>query len=286
MKLITSQFSQEHGQFHAILSTAFCGVIIAAAVFSIPAIGQSATVISAQNNSSTVTPAASSSSNNSSEAEDEDENTENSADTDEEETVVPEKPLPIPPTKTEPATKTPASKPPPAVDANADAAGWHLLTPDYLEDKLQVRFGMGIGGGTKEFSADKLGFSLESTYSPTKKWFGGARFSSLSGVKTDADESYVAQTFLAGAGIEQRFQGSKFLNLLRLRESGFAGLSRLSHLELTSSDSQKSTYGAAFAINFSADFMVWEKCYLFTGMGAQFGNAMWIDAQLGAAAYF
>jgi opacity protein-like surface antigen len=222
--------------------------------------------------------------NTSNEASEEEEGEGDDTESDSQKSKEPEKakpearpPAPLKKEETKPST--------PAVDQSA-ANEWHLLTPEWAENKLQVRFGLGLGGGTKEFAADRLGFAAEAAYYWKENVFTGVHYSSISGVKTSNDESYAGQSFLLGGGVQQKLKGSKFLESLAFRGAGFLGFSRLSHWDLANFKFQKPIYSAAGSINVSLDWSVWEKSFLFVGAGSQLGKAQWTDAQLGVASFF
>jgi opacity protein-like surface antigen len=220
--------------------------------------------------------------NTSNEASEEEEGDDTESDSDkskEPEKAKPDAPPPAPLKKEERKPSTPV------VDQST-ANEWHLLTPEWAENKLQVRFGLGLGGGTKEFAADRLGFAAEASYYLKENIFTGVRYSSISGVKTSDDESYAGQSFLLGGGVQQKLKGSKFLESLAFRGAGFLGFSRLSHWDLANFKFQKPIYSAAGSINVSLDWSVWEKSFLFIGAGSQLGKAQWIDAQVGVASFF
>ncbi len=162
-----------------------------------------------------------------------------------------------------------------------DSRDYHLETPDVLDDLLAIRLGFGLGTGTKEFSPDHMGFSLEANYTVHNNVFAALRYTSISGVKSIDDQSYVAQTYLIGGGVEQKFKEK-----MRFRESGYIGISHLHAWDLVFFGTTKSTYGFTPAANFSFDYQVWEKSFVTTGLGMQLGKAAWYDIQFGVAAYF
>jgi hypothetical protein len=218
-------------------------------------------------------------SNEGSESEESDDTENSSEENKEPEKAKPEATPPAPIKKEEPKPATPA--------VNQSAANeWHLLTPDWAENKLQMRLGVGFGGGTKEFSADRLGFAAEAAYHLKENTFTCFRYSSITGVKTLDDESYAGQSILLGGGVKQKFKGSRFAETLALREAAYVGFSRISHWDLANFTFQKPIYSPAASINVSVDWSVWEKSFLFIGAGGQLGKARWLDAQVGAASFF
>lgn len=157
----------------------------------------------------------------------------------------------------------------------------HLETPDFLEDKLNIRMGFGLGFGTKEFDADRMGFHLEADYFVTDFAFAGLKHSSVSGVKTNSDFSYVAQSYLVGGGYKFTLNPK-----MSVRAAGFAGFSRLTSWDLVFFSTGKKEYGLATATTASFDYEIVEKLYATCGAGIQVGKAAWYDAQVGVSAFF
>ncbi len=168
-------------------------------------------------------------------------------------------------------------------EAPKAAPDHHMDTPDFLDDKLTVRMGFGLGFGNKEISADLMGFQAETSYAFADTIFGSFRYTSFTGVKSDDDRSYVAQSYLLGGGLEIPVLAQ---NKARIHTGAFLGMTKFSNWDLVIFSPGKTTYTFTPAATVSFDYDLFEKCFVTAGAGAQFGKAAWYDVQVGFGARF
>jgi hypothetical protein len=179
--------------------------------------------------------------------------------------------------------KTKPAESPKSADTPKQTPDYHAHTPAFASDKLAMRMGFGVGFGNKEISADLMSFHAEASYSFLDAVFGSFRYTSLTGVKTNDDRSYVAQSYLFGGGMEKSLDAR---NRARIRGGAYFGMTKFSNWDLVIFAPGKTTYAVTPGATASFDYDLFQKCFVTAGAGAQFGKAAWYDVQVGFGARF
>jgi hypothetical protein len=174
---------------------------------------------------------------------------------------------------------------------------YHALTPSNVSDRLSIGLNVGLGWGKsnqQNDATDRLAAEAFASYLfPDSLWFSELNYLSLTGVNAKFDETFSAQIYSFGGGVQYSFgQSLPQKNISELKAGSsermkiqallLAGFSQRNAKALATGRNITTKYSGSLGIEGRYFYRVWNKVDLFTGLGARAISYIWIDAKLGA----